>query len=45
VAADDPTIYTLVKNLAEVGQEIATRKQAALKEAEGEVGMFLGAEI
>ena len=36
VAADDPTIYTLVKNLAEIGQEIASRKQAALLAAEGE---------
>ena len=29
-AAEDPTIYTLVKNLAGIGQDIAARKQAAL---------------
>ena len=45
VAAEDPTIYTLVRNLAEIGQEIAARKQAALQAAEGEEGMFLAAGI
>ena len=45
VAAEDPTIYTLVRNLAEIGQEIAARKQAALLAAEGEAGLFVGANI
>ena len=36
VAAEDPTIYAVIQRLAEVGQEIAARKQAALLEAEGE---------
>ena len=45
VAAEDPTIYTLVRNLAEIGQEIAARKQAVLLAAEGEEGMFVGAGI
>ena len=45
VAAEDPTIYTLVRNLAEIGQEIAARKQVALQTAEGEEGLYIGANI
>ena len=45
VAAEDPSIYTLVRTLAEIGQEIAARKQAALQAAEGEEGLFVGAGI
>ena len=45
VVAEDPTNYTLVRNLAEIGQEIAARKQAVLRTAEGEEGMFVGAGI
>lgn len=45
VAAEDPTIYAVIQRLAEIGQEIAARKQAAIREAEGEEGMFVGAGI
>ena len=45
VAAEDPTIYSVLQDLAAVGQEIAMRKQAALKEAEGEEGRFMGEGI
>ena len=45
VAAEDATIYAVIQRLAEVGQEIAARKQAALSEAEGEEGMYIGANI
>jgi len=45
VAAEDPTIYAVIQRLAEVGQEIAARKQVALRAAEGEEGMYLGAGI
>ena len=45
VAAEDPSIYAVIQNLAEIGQEIAARKQAALREVEGEEGMFVGANI
>jgi hypothetical protein len=45
VAAEDPTIYAVIQRLAEVGQEIAAGKQAALLAAEAEEGMFVGAGI
>jgi len=45
VAAEDPSIYAVIQRLAEVGQEIAARKQAVLLAAEGEEGMFVGAGI
>ena len=45
VAAEDPSIYAVIQRLAEIGQEIAARKQAVLLEAEGEEGMFVGAGI
>ena len=45
VAAEDPTIYAVIQRLAEIGQEIAARKQAALREAEGEEEVFVGAGI
>ena len=45
VAAEDPTIYSVLQDLAAVGQEIATRKQEALKAAEGEEGRFMGEGI
>jgi hypothetical protein len=45
VAAEDPSIYAVIQRLAEVGQEIAARKQEALKKAEGEEGMFVGEGI
>ena len=45
VAAEDPSIYGVIQRLAEVGQEIAARKQAALKGAVGEVVMCVGEGI
>jgi len=45
VAAEDPTIYAVIQRLAEIGQEIAARKQAALLEAEGEEERFLAQNI
>ena len=45
MAAEDPSIYVVIQRLAEIGQEIAARKQEALKKAEGEEGMCLGANI
>ena len=45
VAAEDPTIYAVIQRLAEIGQEIAVRKHEALREAEGEEGLFLAANI
>ena len=45
VAAEDPSIYAVIQNLAEIGQEIAARKQAVLREAEGEAAMCIGANI
>ena len=45
VAAEDPTIYSVLQDLAAVGQEIAIRKQAALKAADGEEGTFMGEGI
>ena len=45
VAAEDPSVYSVIQKLAEIGQEIAARKQAALQAAEGEEGMFVGAGI
>ena len=45
VADEDPSIYAVIQRLAEVGQEIAARKQAAIQAEEGEEGMFLGAGI
>ena len=45
VAADDPTIYAVIQRLAEIGQEIAVRKLAAVLAAEGEEGRHLGENI
>lgn len=45
VATADPTIYTVIQRLAEVGQEIAVRKQEAIQAAKGEEGMCVGAGI
>ena len=45
VAAEDPSVYSVIQKLAEIGQEIAARKQAVLREAEGEEAMCIGANI
>jgi hypothetical protein len=45
VAAEDPTIYAVIQRLAEIGQEIAARKQTALQAAEGDEGLCVGAGI
>ena len=45
VAAEDPTIYSVLQDLARIGQEIAMRKQEALKAAEEEEGRFIGEGI
>ena len=45
VTAEDPTIYSVLQDLAAIGHEIAIRKQEALKAAEGEEGRFMGEGI